>query len=57
MLYVRDLMQTELVTVTPGATVRELARLLEDHQISGGLAGIVTSADVLRAVADGRLRS
>jgi len=60
MLYVRDLMQTELVTVTPGATVRELARLLEDHQISGvpvvdgtKLVGVVSSSDLVRLAAEG----
>lgn len=55
-----DLMQTNLVTVTPETTVRALTRLLSDHQISGApvvdsagrILGVVSSTDVLRLAAD-----
>lgn len=60
MLYVRDLMQTGVVTVTPDATARDLARLLEDQQISGApvmdgetLVGVVSSSDLVRLAAAG----
>lgn len=57
---VRDLMQTNVVTVGPDATIRELTRLLSDHQISGApvvdaggrVLGVVSATDVLRFVAD-----
>lgn len=57
---VRDLMQTDLVTVSPDATVRSLTRLLSDHQISGApvvdrsgqVVGVVSATDILRLAAD-----
>jgi CBS domain-containing protein len=62
MLTVRDLMQTEVVTISPEATVRELARLLADTGISGvpvvgpggTVLGVVSSSDVVRLAAEGR---
>ncbi len=57
---VRDIMQSDVVTVTTDATARELARLLADEQISGvpvvdgagGLVGVVSSTDVVRLAAE-----
>ena len=47
MVLVRDIMQTDIVTVPLDMNVRQLARKLAD--------GIVTAIDVLRAVAEGNL--
>lgn len=60
MLTVRDIMQSEVVTVTPDATARDLARLLADEQISGvpvldgagQLVGVVSSSDLVRLTAE-----
>ena len=60
MLYVRDVMQTDIVTITPDATARDVARLLADEQISGvpvldgagQLVGVVSSTDVVRLAAE-----
>jgi CBS domain-containing protein len=57
---VDGLMQTNLVTVSPDATVRSLTRLLSDHQISGApvvdhsgqVVGVVSATDILRLAAD-----
>jgi CBS domain-containing protein len=54
-LFVRDLMTADVVTVTPGTSVRDAARLLLEQRISGlpvidqenRLVGIVTEADFL----------
>ncbi len=51
----RDIMHTEVVTIGPDATVRELAGLLAAHEISGvpvvddegALVGVVTEGDVI----------
>lgn len=59
MLTVRDIMNTEVVTVSPGATVRELTRVLVDAEISGTpvvdsygtLVGVVSNTDVVRLAA------
>jgi CBS domain-containing protein len=58
-LTVRDFMTPTVHAVPPDATLPELARLLLDRQIHRALvldgdrlAGIVTTLDVLRAVAD-----
>lgn len=51
---VADVMRREVVTVSPSASIRELARLLRQHQISGvpvveegHLLGTVSMSDVL----------
>jgi CBS domain-containing protein len=54
-LKVRDIMQTEVITVGPKATVRELAELLAEHKISGVpvvdennvVLGMVSEADLI----------
>jgi CBS domain-containing protein len=59
-LKVRDIMRTDVVTVGPDATVRELANLLAEHEISGvpvvdedgRLLGIVSEGDVIVQDAD-----
>ena len=56
MLTVRDIMQTEVVTIGPEATVRDLTRLLADGGISGvpvvassgTVLGVVSSSDIVR---------
>jgi CBS domain-containing protein len=59
---VRDLMTTELVTVTPDRPVAEVARTLADRGIhrllvveKGRLCGLISSLDVVRLVGEGRL--
>lgn len=60
MLAVRDIMQRDVVTVTPDTTARYLAKLLADEEISGvpvvdgngALAGVVSSTDLVRLAAD-----
>lgn len=57
---VREIMQSDVVTVTTDASVRELAKLLADEQISGvpvldgvgRLVGVVSSTDVVRLAAE-----
>ena len=57
---VEDLMTREVVTVQPGASLKDAARLLVEHRISGlpvvdnedHVLGVVTEADVLRKEAD-----
>jgi signal-transduction protein with cAMP-binding, CBS, and nucleotidyltransferase domain len=58
---VRNLMKAPVVTIEPGRSVREAARLMQDNVIgsvvvhdSGRAVGIMTERDVLRAVAEGR---
>jgi len=59
-LTARDVMTTEVLTVTEDLTLRELARFLVDHEISGApvigargrLLGIVSLYDVVRAAAE-----
>lgn len=62
---VRDIMQKDLVTVSPGLTVRELTRTLSSRRISGApvvaptgeVLGVVSASDVLRlAAAEGDAR-
>lgn len=56
MLKARDIMTTEVATVTPDTTVEDLARLLMDKNISGApvvdsegrLLGIVTEHDLIK---------
>ncbi|MDP2956703.1 MAG: CBS domain-containing protein [Longimicrobiales bacterium] len=60
MLTVRDIMNSSVVTVGPDLTVRQLARLLADEEISGApvvdgngtLLGVVSATDVVRLAAD-----
>ncbi len=56
MLKAKDIMTRDVITVKPEATIKELARLLTDHRISGvpvvndrgEIAGIVTENDLIR---------
>jgi CBS domain-containing protein len=60
MITVRSVMQTDVVTVRPETSVRQLARLLADEEISGvpvvdgngALVGVVSSTDVVRLAAE-----
>ena len=68
MVVVRDIMQTDIVSVPSDMNARQLARKLADEDISGvpiqravvveggRLVGIVTAIDILRAVARGSLQ-
>jgi len=54
-LNVREIMNTEVITTTPDASIRNAARLLREHGISGlpivegkNLVGIVTETDILK---------
>jgi CBS domain-containing protein len=59
-LRVRDFMQTDIVTVSPDITVRELTRVLSEEGISGvpvvdpsgEVLGVASSSDVVRAEAE-----
>ncbi|HEX7088929.1 MAG TPA: CBS domain-containing protein [Longimicrobiales bacterium] len=61
MLRVRDIMQTDVATASPEMTVRELARLWEEHGISGTpvcdasgkVLGVVSATDLVRLAAEG----
>jgi len=60
---VAEVMSTRLVSISPGAELRHAAEVMRRagvHRLlvleEGRLAGLVTSTDVLRAVAGGRLR-
>lgn len=60
MLTVRDIMQTEVATASPEMTVRELARLWEEHGITGTpvvdlggkVLGVVSTSDLVRLAAE-----
>lgn len=60
MLSVKDIMRTDVVTVTTDTTARHLARLLADEEISGvpvldgshQLVGVVSSTDLVRLAAE-----
>jgi CBS domain-containing protein len=60
MTRVKDMMQTDVITVAPGDSVAELIRTLEESRISGvpvvddadELKGVVSSKDVLRLARD-----
>ncbi len=55
MLQARDIMTTEVITVTPETTVLDLARLLAENKINGApvvtddgrLVGVVTQSDLI----------
>ncbi len=55
---VRDIMSTDVISVSKDATLRQIATLMADKQVNrlpvidgGRLVGIVTRADVVRAMA------
>ncbi|HET9438859.1 MAG TPA: CBS domain-containing protein [Longimicrobiales bacterium] len=60
-MLVRDIMQTEIVTVRPATDVRDLVQLMARHRISGmpvidpagNIAGVVSATDVLALAAYG----
>lgn len=60
MIAVKDIMQTDVVTVATDTTARQLARVLADEEISGvpvldgngNLAGVVSATDLVRLAAD-----
>ncbi len=60
-LKARDVMTTEPVTVEPSATIRQLARVLEENEISGvpvvdqsgRLVGVVSQTDLIRRCSEG----
>ena len=55
MLQARDIMTKEVITVSPGTKVLDLARLLADHKINGApvvddegrLVGVVTQSNLI----------
>jgi len=54
---VEDLMSEPIITISPEATVKEAAQLMHDEEINalfvpGAEAGIVTSSDIVAAVAE-----
>ncbi len=57
---VRDLIKRKPITIHPGTTVEEAARLMHDHRIgclpvvddAGTLVGLLTETDLLRAIVD-----
>jgi len=54
---VEELMSEPIITVSPELTVREAAQKMRDHEINalfvpGAEAGIVTSSDIVAAVAE-----
>lgn len=57
----RDVMTVDPVCVKPSATIRELARLFEEHGISGApvvdaqgqLVGVVSKTDLIRRCSEG----
>lgn len=61
MARVRDIMQTDVISVRPDTTVAELVRLLDDESISGvpvvdsssAVQGVVSRTDVVRHAAAG----
>ena len=59
-MQVRNLMRREVFAVQPGQTLREAAKVMNEHGVGAAvvmdgerLAGILTERDVLRAVATG----
>jgi CBS domain-containing protein len=57
---VRDLMEAEPVTISPDDTLHEAAQRMVDHNVnrlpvvdpSGAVAGVISRADVVRALAE-----
>lgn len=62
-LAARDVMTAEPVCVEPATTIRELARVFEEHEISGApvvdargaLVGVVSKTDLIRKCSEGTL--
>ena len=60
MLTARDIMTREVITIGPEASVKDLAKLLEAHRISGApvldekaaLVGVVTQSDLVQRSRD-----
>lgn len=60
MLTARDIMTREVITISPEASVKDLAKLLEEHRISGmpvldavgRLVGVVTQSDLMQRSRD-----
>jgi CBS-domain-containing membrane protein len=60
MLTARDIMTREVITIGPGASVEDLAKLLAAHRISGvpvtddkgALVGVVTQSDLVQRSRD-----
>ena len=60
MATVHDIMQSEVITIPPNASIRELVELLDQHKITGVpvvdeqeiLVGVVSMRDVLRLARD-----
>ncbi len=60
MTQVRDIMQTEVVTVSPDTTLHDLARVFAEYDISGApvvdeqgrVRGVVSTSDVIRFAAE-----
>ncbi len=60
MLQARDIMTQEVVTISPQASIEDLARLLESKKIGGvpvveadgGLVGVVTQSDLVKRSRD-----
>lgn len=62
-LQVKDVMSRQLVKVSPEQSLREVAQVLADNSIhrvlvtqEGRLVGLVSSLDLVRLIADGRLK-
>jgi CBS domain-containing protein len=63
-MYAKDVMTTEVITVTPETTVQELARILSEKTISGApvvdaggnIVGVVTEGDLVRRAETGTER-
>lgn len=59
----KDIMTTEVVTVSPDTPVEELAKLLSEHKISGvpvvdaegNVVGIATEADIIAKGKEGKV--
>jgi len=60
MIRVRDILESKVLTVTPDTPVRDLVRLLSDHEVTGvpvvdgkkGVVGVVSISDILRLARD-----
>lgn len=59
---VRNVMTKEVATIAPGATLRQAAAVMDGHRVhclpvarEGEVVGIITSSDLLRALAKGDL--